>query len=471
MFSDKSKEDTKMKSTLNKVLKTSQALAIGSLLLAPLSTQSATVAIIDSGTDMLHQDIAPKAWVNPGEIARNDRDEDGNGYQDDVHGWNFAEGNPEVIDYSYLGTLTQDIRRFFDIQTAMMMGTATQEDIDWVRGKIQDEDFIKQISIYGNFMHGTHVGGIAIKESDEAKLLAVKLIPTEVKLPFWQRPQQEKGVGMWLLKGALGALAGQQMQQLEEIAAYVGNHKADVANGSFGTGWPQARMIVSTLAKTFMKNITEEEIDEATLHFLNTLIQEGQKMVAAAPNTLFVFASGNDGLDNDQYPISPTNVQADNVISVAATVDRVAIAPFSNFGKAQVDVAAPGVGIESAVPGNQYLRVSGTSQAAPYIAGVAAQIKETNPELTPKAIKEIIMKTVDYKEFLKGKVVANGMVNMERAVRAATLSKDNSLSQAIELSRLEVSDVKTNKNILLGSKSRDMKGFVLPLPNSFVIRK
>lgn len=437
-------------------------------------SQAATVAIIDSGTDMLHQDIALKAWVNPNEIARNDRDEDGNGYQDDIHGWNFAEGNPEVIDYSYLGTLTQDIRRFFDVQTAMMLGVATQEEIDWARGMIQDQDFIKQISIYGNFMHGTHVGGIAVRENDEAKLLAVKLIPTEVKLPFSVKPEDlaNKGARMWLLKRALGALAGQQMQQLEEIAAYVGNHKADIANGSFGTGWPQARMIVETLGKTFIKDITDEQIDEATKHFLDTLIAEGQKMVAAAPNTLFVFAAGNDGIDNDQYPTSPTNIQADNVISVAATIDRVAIAPFSNFGKIQVDVAAPGVGIEAPVPGNQYLKVSGTSQAAPYIAGVASQIKDTNPNLSPREIKEIIMKTVDYKEFLKGKVVANGMVNMNRAVRAATLSLTNSVNESIELAKVEVRDVPVEMNkFSLGSMSYDTKGFVLPLPNSFVIKK
>ncbi len=447
----------------------------------PLSAQAATVAIIDSGTDMLHQDIAPQAWVNPGEIARNDRDEDGNGYQDDIHGWNFAEGNSEVIDYSYLGTLTQDIRRFFGVQTDLMLGTVSEEDLAWARTMIQDEEFIKQISIYGNFMHGTHVGGIALKPTPESKLLAVKLIPTEVKLPGQESVksmiaakknagESQEGIGMWLLKQALGQLAKQQMLQLEEIAAYVGNHKADVANGSFGTGWPQARMIVETLGKTFMKDITEEQINEATKHFLNTLVAEGQNMVAAAPNTLFVFASGNDGLDNDQFPTSPTNIQADNVISVAATIERNAIAPFSNFGKKMVDVAAPGVGINSAVPGNQYLRVSGTSQAAPYIAGVASEIKETNPKLTPKEIKAIIMKTVDYKEFLRGKVVADGMVNSGRAVRAADLSQTHGLDQAIALARTEIADIPAMETkSVLGTPVE--KGFVLPLPNSFILRK
>ncbi|CAM9930453.1 unnamed protein product, partial [Chrysoparadoxa australica] len=287
---------------INNLKTTLKVATIGAAFISTLSAQGATVAIIDSGTDMLHQDIAPKAWINPGEIARNDRDEDGNGYQDDVHGWNFAEGNPEVIDYSYLGTLTFDIRKFFDIQAKAMVGTVTDEELAWAREKIKDEDFIKQISIYGNFMHGTHVGGIAVKDSEDTKLLAVKLIPTEVKLPFSVKPNKQKGVGMWLLKQALGALAKQQMAQMEEIAAYVGNHKADIANGSFGTGWPQARMIVSTLGKTFIKKITDEQIDEATKFFLDTLVREGRQFVSAAPNTLFVFAAGNDGLNNDKFP-------------------------------------------------------------------------------------------------------------------------------------------------------------------------
>ena len=63
-----------------------------------------TVAIIDSGTDMLHKDIHPQAWFNPVDSSNNDRDEDRNGYQDDVHGWNFAESNNKVIDYSYLAS-------------------------------------------------------------------------------------------------------------------------------------------------------------------------------------------------------------------------------------------------------------------------------------------------------------------------------------------------------------------------------
>ena len=112
---------------------------------------STTIAIIDSGTDMQHEALLPYAWVNPVDIADNNRDEDGNGYQDDVYGWNFAEGNNEVIDYSYLGLLNDDIRKFFDIQAKMMLGNASNEELAWLRGKVEEEDFLKNLSVYGNF--------------------------------------------------------------------------------------------------------------------------------------------------------------------------------------------------------------------------------------------------------------------------------------------------------------------------------
>lgn len=436
------------------------------LLISTSAINASNVAIIDSGTDMQHLDIEPKAWININEIADNDRDEDRNGYQDDVFGWNFAEGNSEVIDYSYLGTLTEDIRKFFKIQAKILVGEHTEEEIEWARAMVKQEEFLKRISIYGNFMHGTHVTGIALENAPEAKVMAVKLIPTEVKLPFFVMPH-EKGVGMWLLKKSVGFLASQQVNQFKEIIAYVDSHKMDVANGSFGTGYPQAKMIIEQIAKVVYKKITPEELEEAVRHFLNTLITEGLEPFQSAKETLFVFAAGNDGLNNDKFPIYPTNLKSDNIISVAASYDYNSLASFSNFGNEMVDVAAPGVNIVSTAPGNQYIGVSGTSQAAPFISGVAAQIKDANGSLSPKEIKDIIMGTVDKKDWLKGKVVTGGIVNTSRALNAGRLSNRMSVSDAIGVSRSEVEDVTTiNKSLKVFSPY--FEGFVLPLPNQFV---
>jgi subtilisin family serine protease len=438
----------------------------GALLLTALNSNAANIAIIDSGTDMKHEMIAPKAWINALEIPDNGRDEDRNGYQDDVYGWNFAESNNQVIDYSYLGTLNDDIKKFFSVQAKAIRGTVTEAELNWMREKVKDEAFIKKLSVYGNFMHGTHVAGISARMSDDAKILAAKLIPTEVKLPFMlgQNPTN-KGFIEKLVKKGIDLLASQQMTMMEEIAAYVDSHKMTVANGSFGTGYPQAKMIVETVYKQVLrKDPTEADVKKYASYFIESLVKHGSKMLTAAPKTLFVFAAGNDGLNNDEFGTSPANLKGDNVITVAATVGYDSIASFSNYGAKMVDVAAPGVAIMSAAPGNEYIEVSGTSQAAPFVAGVAGKILDINPELTPKEVKMILKGTVDKKDFLVEKVTTAGIVNTDRAVRAATLSLKMTVADSVNQSRVDILDMPTKKS---AATPIMVPGMVRPLPSGF----
>jgi subtilisin family serine protease len=66
-------------------------------------------------------------------------------------------------------------------------------------------------------------------------------------------------------------------------------------------------------------------------------------------------------------------------------------ANFTNYGKKNVDVFAPGVQIYSTVPNNEYARYNGTSMASPEVAGVAALIRSYYPELSASQVKHIIM--------------------------------------------------------------------------------
>jgi cell wall-associated protease len=419
-------------------------ISLGLLMATVANVNAASIAVIDSGLDYKHEMITPNLWTNANE-TEDRRDNDNNGYQDDVHGWNFAEQNGSIIDYKYLGTFSPDCKKYFDIQGKIFLQQATEEEISWIKAKVQDAAFIKEMGKFGNFVHGTHVAGITIRDS-KSQAMGIKLIPTEIKL--WEdglRQMKSTNVDRWeLLQKSFDALAGLQMALLIDIGRFVAFHKADIANGSFGTGFNQAKIITDNAYRIlFFKKPSEEDSKRAASMFINALVKAGQSFVSAAPNTLFVFAAGNDGLSNDDFGTSPANIKADNVITVGATYKNEFFAPFSNYGTKMVDLAAPGMLIDSAIPGNEYLKVSGTSQASPYVANVAAKIKEANPRLKPVDIKKILMGTVDAKGFLKDKVSTGGIVNSERAVVAAQISNTLPVGMAITQAKFQVKDAES----------------------------
>ena len=452
-------------------MKVSLTIILASLFIIKISSAS-TIAIIDSGNDFQHKDLFSKAWINPLEIPGNDRDEDKNGYPDDVNGWNFAEANSQLIDYKYAYSYDDDARKFFEVQLKSFLGTLTQADRDWYKEKIKDPKFIKNLTIFGNWMHGTHVTGIAAKNSPDAKLLGVKLIPTEVKLPGqFTKEAVSKSIGDTLLKAALVALAQQQSIVFVEIGLYLKNAHVDVANGSFGTPYAAIEGIIEKIFDTFYRRKpTPEESKKYTMLFLNTQLEEVKKFLASSPDTLFVFAAGNDGLNNDVFPTSPTNVVAENKISVAAAMADQSLAVFSNYGEKNVDVAAPGVGIVSTIPVDHYIAVSGTSQAAPYVANIAGIVKDTNPKLGFAEIKKIIMETVDVKSWLKGAVRTSGLVNRDRAIRASLLSRTMDVSKAIVQAKLDVLEKTANDKMNEPKYFQVPKELILPLPNPLIFQ-
>lgn len=120
---------------------------------------------------------------------------------------------------------------------------------------------------------------------------------------------------------------------------------------------------------------------------------------AQSKGVLLVHAAGNESNDNDTTwnfpnPVFKSDKQhAANWITVGASgaeKDQL-VAKFSNYGKEEVDVFAPGVKIYSSVPGgNTYANFSGTSMASPVVAGLAALILEYYPQFTPQQVKAVI---------------------------------------------------------------------------------
>ncbi len=104
------------------------------------------------------------------------------------------------------------------------------------------------------------------------------------------------------------------------------------------------------------------------LDAINRADASGHLVVAAAGN------GGSDGVgdDNDATPHYPSSYNSSNIISASATDSKDTLAGFSNFGVTSVDIAAPGVGILSTLPGNTYGSYSGTSMATPHVSGAAA---------------------------------------------------------------------------------------------------
>lgn len=164
---------------------------------------------------------------------------------------------------------------------------------------------------------------------------------------------------------------------------------------------------------------------------------------AQSKGVLLVHAAGNDGIDIDattHYPCKKfenSKKEASNFIDISALnwepKEKIA-APFSNYGKKTSDLFSPGVDIYSTAPESKYKDASGTSMAAPVVAGVAAVLKSYFPELTAEQIKKILV-TSSRKEFKGTKVIkpgtkdeliefekltkSGGVVNLYEAVKMA----------------------------------------------------
>jgi cell wall-associated protease len=115
-------------------------------------------------------------------------------------------------------------------------------------------------------------------------------------------------------------------------------------------------------------------------------------------NVLVIQASGNDYLDIDKKQSFPSpivdGIRLSNYITVAASnpdKDETAITSFSNYGKNNVDILAPGSFIYSTTPNNKYASMSGTSMAAPIVSAIAAVLLSQDPHLTASELKKLII--------------------------------------------------------------------------------
>ncbi|MFN8248671.1 MAG: S8 family serine peptidase [Ferruginibacter sp.] len=165
-------------------------------------------------------------------------------------------------------------------------------------------------------------------------------------------------------------------------------HDKDIANAIRYAVDNGARIISMSFGKDFSPE--KQWVDDAFRY-------------AESKGVLLVHAAGNDAKNVDTADNFPNPVyingkgRASNVITVGASGNMKnggITASFSNYGKAEVDVFAPGVGIYSTIPGGTtYGNASGTSMACPVVAGIAALVLEYYPNFTPQQLKYVIEKS------------------------------------------------------------------------------
>ncbi|HMJ66663.1 MAG TPA: S8 family peptidase, partial [Candidatus Binatia bacterium] len=142
--------------------------------------------------------------------------------------------------------------------------------------------------------------------------------------------------------------------------------------------------------------------------------------IAAARDAgiIFVAAAGNETGNNDTRPFYPASYDVDNIISVAATTRADDLAGFSCFGARTVHLAAPGVEVYSTWGASDaaYRNYSGTSMAAPHVAGACALVWARFPSLTYREVIQRVLGSVDPLPSLAGKTVTGGRLNLYKAL-------------------------------------------------------
>ena len=211
------------------------------------------------------------------------------------------------------------------------------------------------------FGHGTHVAGLVALVAPGAKIMPLRVLDPE-------------GRGnAWVLAEAL-------LYALDPDANAGTDDGAHVINLSLGS-YSRTRVLdsVALLATCTMPAVVLEPEDD----FSDPGYNADKDRCGRFGGAVVVVAVGNDASDRvRQYPAAEGVY---GLLAVAASNAASKLASFSNFGS-WVDVAAPGEGLTSPVPGGGYGTWSGTSMAAPLAAGAAALVRALNPGMTPRDV-------------------------------------------------------------------------------------
>ena len=418
--------------------------------------QRVKVAVLDCGVDATHPALAGAIHTNLNEIEGNGIDDDGNGYIDDVVGWNFmVDSTGRSLNFArYEAHYFTHLYDSLEASGLPIPAWLKNLDMDLTRELAEEaqgyaDDAWFYAELYFDFaipFHDTfeeypdnfeqiwfHRKAIGLNRA-ERKFLKF-LMSEELTLwdfeyyvqeawnydKFWTNPNynprdpNEPDTGY----GNNDASGGYEDH---------GTHVAGIiCGGATDDGGPIgiANGLVDIIPVRMVPD--GDELDKDVANAIRYAVDQGASIInmsfgkyvssdpervrealryAAANDVLIVHAAGNEANDIDAFPFYPNPGRYRDVDSVfinvgasTATYDDLLIAEFSNVGKRRVDLFAPGEGILSLGADHDYIDHSGTSMASPVVAGVAALLRAYFPEFTAAEIKDILLNSVHEPEF------------------------------------------------------------------------
>ncbi|MBT8286605.1 MAG: S8 family serine peptidase [Bacteroidia bacterium] len=419
------------------------------------------VAIIDSGIDIDHEDLDDVIWRNKDEVPNNGKDDDKNGFIDDVHGWNFlgdtydeqmeyvrllASGNtahPRYLEAKAelekeyneaMGNKTRYEQILQQIKQSDVAVAAHLKKKDYNREEVnaiktEDQTLLQHVSVIKQ-TYGFGIGTIAetITELNDAIEYFTERLNYHFNKDFKGRKNGDDPNDFSSI-----FYGNNNVKPIKKSESH-GTHVAGIvaAERDNGKGVNGVASNVKIMPVRAVPNGDEYDKDVALA--IRYAVDNGARIIntsfgkyysphsdkvrdairyAAQKDVLIVNAAGNEGIDVDTKDVFPNDTEggkeiSDNFITVGALVPKYGsgmVASYSNYGKNNVDVFAPGSSIYSTIPENEYKSQPGTSMAAPAVAGIAALIRSHYPKLSASQVKQIL---IESGLAIKSKVVVGG---------------------------------------------------------------